>query len=371
MRRLAKYSDVIFISMMCLALILGAAFLLSKWQSVRAYWNTNFDEYSVPPEDIVSGGTGRDSRIVPIDNPVFVSVEVAQTSLREYDPVIVLDAYGVQRAYPLNILTIHEIVNDVAGDVPLAVTFCPMCNSAMVYRREINGQVLRMGVSGNFYGNNFLMYDDLTESWWFQFTGEAIVGDMTGEKLELVPSQVVGFHSYAYRYPHGEVLAGDAEQRGINYAISPYDAYQSSSSPILSNVNYDPRLDAMEQVLSTRVDDLPVAYPFEILREAGVINHEIEGQAVVVFWQPGAETAINTDNVGQASVFGRELNGGILTFRYDNGHIYDNESNSEWNIFGEAISGELEGEMLYDYHCFTHFWFAWSSANPDTLIYGE
>jgi len=370
-RKLAKYSDAIFVSMMVLALVIGAVFLWSRWQVAQSYWDTNFDVYSVPPDEIVSGGTARDTRIVPIDSPTFVSVDTAKSLFRDYDPVLVLDYDGVERAYPLNILTIHEVVNDYAGDVAIAVTFCPMCDSAVIYRREVDGQVLRMGVSGNFYGNNFLMYDDLTESWWFQFTGEAVVGDMTGERLDVIPSQIVGFNSYARHYPDGDVLSGDAEHPDINYAMSPYDAYQNSSSPILSNINYDPRLDAMERVLSTTINGIPIAYPFELLSAAGVINHEIEGRAVVVFWQPRAETAINTENVGQAAVYGRELNDEILTFRYENGHIYDNQTDSEWNIFGEAISGDYEGETLYDYHCYTHFWFAWSSANPDTIIYGD
>ena len=373
MKKLARHSDIIFFSLILFGLIVGATILIVQWKVARRNWQTNFDKYSVPPENIISGGTGRDNRIIPIDNPIFASVEIARTRLDDYTSVIVVEYHDINRAYPLNIMTAHEIVNDEIAGLPIAITFCPMCNSAVVYHREIDGQILRMGVSGNFYGNNFLMYDNLTESWWYQFTGLAVVGDYTGEQLDVVPSQVVGFYSYANRYPDGEVLIGDANRPNMNYDQTPYMIYQNSSSPVLSNDTYDPRLSAMQRVLSTNVEQTPIAYPFSILRDVGVINDVVSGYPIVAFWQAGADEVITTnndDNAGQAAIYGRELNGEVLTFRYDYGRIFDEQTNSEWNIFGEAIAGELQGESLYNYDCYTHFWFAWSSAYPDTLLYG-
>ena len=371
MKILRRYSDTIFLGLMILGLIFGAGVLLIQWQVIPDYWRTNFEKYSVSPDGIISGGTGRDRRIVPIDHPIFTSVSMAEATFDDYAPMIVLDYHEVERAYPLNIMTAHEIVNDEVAGIPIAVTFCPMCNSAVVYQREVDGQILRMGVSGNFYGNNFLMYDNLTESWWYQFTGLAVVGDFTGERLEVIPSQVVGFASYAIRYPEGEVLIGDANRPNMNYDMTPYMMYQDNSSPILTNDNYDPRLSAMQRVVSTNVEQTPIAYPFSVLRDVGVINDNVDGYPIVAFWQQGAENTIssNNDNTGQAAIFGRELNGLTLSFTYENDRIFDEQSNSEWNIFGEAISGEFEGESLYRYDCFTHFWFAWSSAYPETLLY--
>lgn len=172
---------------MILALLIGASVMYFQWQVTEGYWATNFEKYSddINPNQIVSAPSGRDSLIVPIDAPLFAHVSVVERHFSPIDPVIVVDAYGEERAYPLQILATHSIVNDQLSDVPIAVTFCALCNSAVVYHREIDGRILRLGVSGNFYGNNFLMYDDLTESWWYQFTGEAIVGDYTGEFLEI------------------------------------------------------------------------------------------------------------------------------------------------------------------------------------------
>ena len=232
MKKLLQHSDSIFVGSMILGLIIGAGVLWSQWQVIHDYWKTNFDNFTVSPDDIVSGGTQRDTNIVPIDAPVFMQVRQVEYQFRDYDPMIVIDYYGIERAYPLNILAVHEIVNDALGEVPIAVTFCPMCNSAVVYRREVDGQVLRMGVSGNFYGNNFLMYDDLTESWWHQFTGEAIVGDYAGTNLDIIPSQVVSFSAFAARYPYGTVLTGDAQDPERNYDYSPYgyDAYEKHNT---------------------------------------------------------------------------------------------------------------------------------------------
>lgn len=376
MKQLRQHSDSIFLASVIIGVVVGASVLYARWQVVESLWQTDFDNYSVNPDDIVYGGTARDTRIIPIDDPLFAPVSISSSDFNPIEPVIVVDYENTERAYPLTILAMHEIVNDTIGDVPIAITFCPLCNSAVVYRRDLDGQVLRMGVSGNFYGNNFLMYDHLTQSWWYQFTGEAVVGELTGRTLTIVPSQVVGFRLYAERYPNGDVLIGDANNPNINYDLTPYNAYQNSRSPALTQSDYDARLGTMERVLSTTINDMPIAYPFRILQEVGVINHEIDGQAIVVFWQAGVISPLgnrrgNDNDVGQAAAFGRELNGQRLTFRNDDGRIFDNETNSEWNIFGEAIAGELEGEALFDYQCFTHFWFAWSSAHPDTLVYSQ
>ena len=145
MKILRRYSDTIFLGLMILGLVFGSGVLLTQWEVIQDYWKTNFEKYSVPPEDIISGGTGRDRRIVPIDQPIFTTVSMVRTQFDDYAPMIVLDYHDVERAYPLNIMTAHEIVNDEIAGIPIAVTFCPMCNSAVVYRREVDGRALRMG----------------------------------------------------------------------------------------------------------------------------------------------------------------------------------------------------------------------------------
>ncbi|MEO1289123.1 MAG: DUF3179 domain-containing protein [Chloroflexota bacterium] len=375
MKAFSKNSDSIFLGLVILALAIGAGVLYSQWQVIEHYWKTDFRQHSASfdPNQVISMPAGRDTMIQPIDVPLFAPVAIVERHFSAIDPVIVVDSYGVSRAYPLQILATHEIVNDQIADIPIAVTFCPLCNSAIVYRRETDGHILRMGVSGNFYGNNFLMYDDRTESWWHQLTGEALVGEYAGQFLEIVPSQVVAFATYSMRYPAGEVLVGDAQNTNISYQLSTLIHYQRSRAPLLSNGDYDERLQAMERVLATTIADVPIAYSFDTLQEMGVVNDVVEDYEMVVFWMPTPADPNNIDpnlpDYGQASAFGRVVGGQTLTFRSDEGRIFDNETNSEWNIFGEAIAGELIGAKLPDLQCFTHFWFAWSSTYPETLVY--
>ena len=323
-------------------------------------------------DEILSGGVPRDG-IPPIDNPTFESIAEASTWLQPQSPVIAFTLEGVARAYPLAILTRHEIVNDIVADVPVAVTFCPLCNSAVVFERTVAGQVLRFGVSGLLRNSDLIMWDDLTQSWWQQFTGEGIVGSYTGTQLTLLPSQVVGFGAFVEQYPDGEVLS----RNGRTYATNPYVGYDSSALPFLFRGELDERLFATERVLGALIAGEAVAYPFPVLAEAIVINDTVGGRAVVAFWQPGATSALDQSNidasrdVGMAALYRRELDGQILTFSVDAaGTIRDDQTGSAWNVFGTAVEGALLGSQLRQELAFPHFWFAWAAFRPETRIYG-
>ena len=323
-------------------------------------------------DEILSGGVPRDG-IPPIDNPTFESIAEASTWLQPQSPVIAFTLEGVARAYPLAILTRHEIVNDIVADVPVAVTFCPLCNSAVVFERTVAGQVLRFGVSGLLRNSDLIMWDDLTQSWWQQFTGEGIVGSYTGTQLTLLPSQVVGFGAFVEQYPDGEVLS----RNGRTYATNPYVGYDSSALPFLFRGELDERLFATERVLGALIAGEAVAYPFPVLAEAIVINDTVGGRAVVAFWQPGATSALDQSNidasrdVGMAALYRRDLDGQILTFSVDAaGTIRDDQTGSAWNVFGTAVEGALLGSQLRQELAFPHFWFAWAAFRPETRIYG-
>jgi hypothetical protein len=357
--------------------VVGGFVAYQHFHSSPDEWRTDFSRSRIDRNEISTTGMGRDKVITPIDNPRFVDVATAVTWLDGRTPVIVVVASSEARAYPLTVLLMHEIVNDTIAGRAIAVTYCPLCNSPIVYEREIDGQVLRMGITGNLYKNNFLMYDNLTESWWHQFTGEALVGDFAGTVLRVFPSQVVAFNSFAQHYPRGDVLAGDEFLPNQSYTMNPYINYDESSSPMLSRGDYDPRLPAMERVLGVNVEGAVIAYPFSDLRNIGVVNDQLDNASVVVFWQPGAASALdgltigNSRDVGQAAIFGRMLDGRELHFQIVQGRIIDNETQSEWNIFGQAVEGTLEGYQLEQYISFAQFWFAWASAYPDTAIYQD
>lgn len=340
----------------------------------RVWDKTDFCQYQEGVfDEIISGGVPRDG-IPPIDNPTFESIDEASTWLQPQSPVIAFELNGIARAYPLAILTRHEIVNDILGDTPVAVTFCPLCNSAVVFERTIDGQVLRLGVSGLLRNSDLIMWDDVTQSWWQQFTGEGIVGAYTGRMLTLLPSQVVGFGAFVEQYPEGEVLS----RGGRSYGSNPYVGYDSSARPFLFLGEPDQRLFPTERVLAGLVGGEAIAYPFEILAEEIVINDTVGDLEVVAIWQPGATSALDRSSiddsrdVGMAALYNRALDGQILTFSVDaDGMIRDDQTGSVWNVFGTAIEGELRGSQLRQELAFPHFWFAWAAFRPETRLYGE
>lgn len=340
---------------------------------IRVWDKTDFCQFQEGVfDEIISGGVPRDG-IPPIDNPTFESIEAASGWLQPQSPVIAFELNEVARAYPLAILTRHEIVNDVIGEVPVAITFCPLCNSAIAFDRRVDGETLRFGVSGLLRHSDLIMWDDLTQSWWQQFTGTGIVGTYTDVQLTILPSQVVSFGAFVEQYPDGEVLQGT----GSGYGRNPYVGYDSSSRPFLFQGQPDDRLFPTERVLAGVIGGEPVAYPFSVLTEQRVINDTVGGQAVVAIWQPGATSALDqasiddSRDVGMAALFSRDLNGQMLTFQIDEtGTIRDDQTGSAWNVFGTAMVGELAGSQLKLQFAFPHFWFAWAAFQPETVIYG-
>ena len=168
-------------------------------------WETDFSKHSVPLDEIRSGGPGRDG-IPPIDDPEFAKVSDPPGYMVDVEPVISLEINGQARAYPLIILMNHEIVNDEVGGVPVSVTYCPLCNTAIVFDRRVAGEILDFGVSGNLRNSDLVMWDRQTQSWWQQITGEAIVGELTGTQLEFIPAPVVTWAQFAGAFPDGEIL---------------------------------------------------------------------------------------------------------------------------------------------------------------------
>ena len=357
-------------------LLAGAIALAALWlfgnsmtAGPAAGWKTDFSKSLIDLDQVVSGGVPRDG-IPPIDNPRFQPV-ASVTRLSANSPVIAVNVAGDARAYPLEVLTRHEIVNDVIGEVPVAVTFCPLCNSALAYDRRVDGETLRFGVTGNLLHSDLIMWDDATESWWQQLTGYAIAGEYTGRRLRFVTSQLISFGVFRERYPQGKVLQGPLGAYGRN----PYAGYDSSAAPFLFRGAPDDRLHPTERVLAAEIGELPVAYSFPLLRQVRVVNDRVGGVDLVVFWQAGAASALDQSDidssrdVGMALLFERRLDSGrSLSFFFDGDGFVDYETGSRWTILGEADSGPLAGAQLRQTHAATHFWFAWAAFHPATLL---
>lgn len=333
-------------------------------------FSTDFDKTIISYDEILSGGPPKDG-IPAIDAPTFVSVEDADDWLADVEPVVLVEAGGVVKAYPIQILMWHEIVNDSVGGVPLSVTFCPLCNTAIAYERTLNGQVLDFGTTGRLRYSNLIMYDRQTETWWQQASGQAIAGELTGSQLTFYPATIIAWSDFKANHPQGEVLSRDT---GISrsYGQNPYIGYDDINNlPFL----YDgpPTPDAllpMARVITVDLNGETVAYSYDVLQELGVINDEVGGQPIVVFWQSGTASALDTGaitqgrDVGTAAAFSREVNGEVLTFISRDGSMIDSNG-TEWNILGHSSSGQQLTHVV----AVNYFWFSWAAFKPETRVY--
>jgi hypothetical protein len=339
------------------------------------FWSiTDFCTTTVPFGEIISGGPPPDG-IPPIDNPTFESIASASAWLQPQSPVLVFEHNDIARAYPLAMMTRHEIVNDVIDDLPIAVTYCPLCNSGIVFERRLDDVTLRLGVSGLLRNSDMVMWDDVTQSWWQQFTGEGIVGAYAGQTLPMLSSAMVSFSAFSAQYPTGEVLSRESGYGANSYGSNPYYGYDTSTQPFLFIVTPDSRLPATERVLAGVIGGEPIAYPFTALSIVKVINDFVGNRQVVAFWQSGVTSALDQSSIddsrdiGMAMLFNATLDDVAYTFRYESGQIRDDQTNSTWNVFGTAIDGELAGSQLRQELAAPHFWFAWAVFQPDTRLY--
>ena len=337
-------------------------------------WQTDFSRHTVPYSEIISGGVPRDG-IPPLDDPSFTTPEDASEWLGDQEPVIAFELNGDARAYPLQILTWHEIVNDVVGGVPVSATFCPLCNAALVFDRRLDGVVYDFGTSGKLRNSDLIMWDRQTESWWQQFTGTGIVGELAGKKLTILPASIISFSDFRAASPDGKVLSRDTGF-SRSYGQNPYAGYdRADQPPFLFDGDLDGRLLPKERVATVTIGEVDAAFPFSILEEERVVNYTINGKDLVVFFKSGTVSALDKSSirgsrdVGATGLFDGQVDGRKLTFRSDGDRFLDNETGSVWNILGQAVEGPLKGTVLAPVVHANHFWFAWGAFKPDTLIY--
>jgi hypothetical protein len=344
-------------------------------EGAEAEFATDFSRHSVPYSQVLSGGPPKDG-IPAIDDARFVSVEDADSWLEPKEPIILFQIGDDIRAYPIQIVMWHEIVNDTVGGVPVVVTFCPLCNTAIAFERTVESKELTFGTTGRLRFSNLIMYDRQTESWWQQATGEAIAGEFTGKKLVFRPASIVSWDDFKSAHPNGKVLS---RKTGFSraYGQNPYAGYDDvDNSPFLYEGPKTPgTLPPMARVITVDSGGEAVAYPYDVLRREQVVNETVGGEPVVVLWKPGTASALDDDavaagrDVGSAAVFSRTLDGASLTFRSEGGRIVDEQTDSEWNALGRALEGELTGEQLERVVSIDHFWFSWAAFRPDTRVY--
>lgn len=343
--------------------------------------------HSVPLRDILFDTFGGSPRFLPLDQATDDQI----LQLRDAIAPILEPAYGSAGAlpwlvdddlvlgyrsgddayaYPINVLDRHEIVSDVIGGQPVLVTYCPLCFSGVVYNRLLDGRVLTFGNTSALYQSDLVMYDHQTGSYWFQVAGEAVVGPLTGSRLNLLPSDTVVWGEWRDLYPETRVLTGFADAPNL-FGSSQYGRkFSGSYQDRINNDRFafpvdeallDDRLSSGEIVLTVEVGDAAVAYPLGVIG-SGAVNDDVGGQPVVVFAR---------DLNRMAVVFSRILGGQTLTFDYADGQerFVDRETGSVWDGGGAATSGPLVGAQLEQLNTRRAFWFSVAIAFPNIDVY--
>ena len=342
----------------------------SHLQSAVASWPTDWSRTTIDLEELRLGIPAADPRdlIPPIDRPVFVDTNEAAQWLADQDPGMLVRVEDQARFYPLRVLTRHEIVNDHFGDRAVAVTYCPLCNTAVAFDPVApDGTPLRLGVSGLLRNSDLVMWDLQTSSLWQQVTGEPVVGNYAGgPALPYLPSAIVAFSEFVSAHPRGCVLGPD-QGFGINYGSNPYFGYSSSDRPFLFDGELDDRLPALSRVVGVSVNSEHHAYSFDDLATLRVINDQVDGVPIVVMWgAPHTADALDNSNIPDGQPIGTgvafvAVNAqGPLTFAPAGGDLFrDLETDSTWNLLGQAIDGPLVGTRLEFAPHRNEFWFAW------------
>lgn len=280
-------------------------------------------KYLVHPDKILSGGPPKDG-IPAIDKPKFVSVEDADKWIEDNELVLAIIHKGIKRVYPLQILVWHEIVNDnIAGD-PLLITYCPLCGSGIAYERTIERNEQRLetefGTSGKLYNSNLVMYDRITDSYWTQIDGKAIVGELTGQELKEISIDTVAWREWKAEHPDSEVLSQNTGHLRP-YGRDPYGNYYEDSNLFFPVENEDTRIHSKTVIFGIEVNGTYKAYREEDLIALGFIEDTISGVRVKV----------ERDAAGTVTIINRDTDEEIIKER--------------------------------------DFWFAWYAFHPDTSLY--
>lgn len=354
-------------------------------KNVPFTWKTDLSKHSVDLSEI--------QIVLPkgsfptLDHPDFIYSDEGLKSYFSKEPVIAIEINGDARAYPLNILTMHEISNDVVGNKPILVTYCPLCNSGIVYDRTltIDGapEIFEFEPSGMLRNSDMVMLDRTTETLWQQIIGTGIAGTLDKTELKIIPSLILSVEEFFIRYPQGKILSkntGFADSAKY-YGTNPYENYDDADAKpyerFFDHDKIDKRLPPMERVVDIEDMGAYKIYPLTLIEKYKVINDSFNDKKVVLMHQSGTVSILDKENIkeskdiGTIVVYNRIVNGQLLTFTKNTANFKDEQTGSTWDITGRCISGNLKGSQLEIEPHSNHFAFAWLAFYPDSEIFSE
>jgi hypothetical protein len=261
------------------------------------------------------------------------------------------------------------------GDVPVSVTYCPLCNSGVAFERRAAGRLLDFGTSGRLYADNLVMYDRQTESLWPQLTGQASVGVLTGTQLKAIPMGTVGWADFRTAHPDALVLTRDTGH-DRQYGTNPYSGYDEPDGELLFDLPdpEDPRLPVKERVVGVRAGGESIAVRRSWIADQRVVTVTVGDTDLVIWHRTGQASALDDteiadgQDIGTVGVFKPRTGTRTLTFAPVDEGFRDSQTGSTWNVLGQAVSGPLDGEQLPPHTHLDTFWFAWVAFQPDTQL---
>lgn len=275
--RRSKHPSFLFATLALLGVLTG-------WTQAELTMNGfDLNNAIIPVRDILSGGPPRDG-IPSIDAPQFIQPSQADF-MKDEDLVVSVTFDGQTRAYPLRILVWHEIVNDVVGGHPIAVTYCPLCGTAMVFDRRVGERTLTFGVSGLLYQSDVLMYDRETESLWSQLKMQSVSGPQATTHLNWLSSEHLTWAAWESAYPEGMVLSTDT---GFprNYKQMPYAGYETEEATMYPAPYTRTELKTKDWVIGIIVGSEARAYPVDGLPANQRIEDLVGGSNIAISYDP-------------------------------------------------------------------------------------
>lgn len=349
------------IKLFFVSLLLSTCLFQAQSQNFPGF-STDWSRVSINMDEIRSGGPAKDG-IPALNNPQFITASEADSWLSDKEAVILLQEGNIFKAYPLQIMAWHEIVNDIIADTPVSITWCPLCNTTVVFKRVLDGRILDFGTTGHLRFSNLLMYDRQTESWWQQAEGRSVIGYYMGTQLDLYPSRLLPWSEI--RDIPGLLVLSSETGYDRPYGRNPYEGYDDpEASPFLLDKIRRRQIDDSENALLDRVILVPgdnrILISYKELRQNPVFNSE----SAVIFWSDGTASALDKGrvgagrDVGTANAFYPFVGTRQLTFEVHQMGFRDIQTETIWNSLGMGISGPYKGTQLKVLPSLQHFWFS-------------
>ena len=318
--------------------------------------------YRLQPGEMILAAEEDNIPAILADDTLFVDAGRGSSEWQSDDLVIGVAVEGDARAYPVRLLSSHEIVNDVVGGRPIVITWCPLCFSALVFDRVVDDRTLTFGVSGYLFRNNLVMYDHQTNTYWSQLLAQGIRGALNGEKLTLVPTVLTEWASWKVEHPETTVLSAQQLGKQADKVVDPYAGYYASGIAGLTGSLADDRLPAKELVIGLVIGDEARAYPLPALKETVIVNDQLASVPLLLLYDADLQTVY---------VYHRKVGNQILIFEADDeaGSLRDVNTGSLWDVrSGVAVDGAYRGNRLHRLSAPLVYWFAWSGIYPQTEV---